>query len=100
MTTLTVVPTPTLHLVGKPDGVTDQDLDNWASSKSPTIRRLVAEVRRLGELIETVTVCSGCLRASCWHAWDQCENHALLGSIELPVTALEALNRETPDWWT
>lgn len=80
-------------------GVSDTDLDNWAKSKSPTIRRLVAEVQRLAMAQEPVTVCSQCFRASCWADENHCAGYQFAGTVDLPIVALEAMALEDPEWW-
>lgn len=87
-------PTPTPH------GVNDSDLANWSKSKSPTVRRLVAEVERLASALEPVTVCAACYRASCWDDLDRCPSYQFNGSIDLPMSALEAMGLESSERWT
>ncbi len=98
MTALKLVPgarpAPTPH------GVNDSDLETWAASKSPTIRRLVAEVYRLTAEIERVTVCAACYRAGCWNDIDRCPAYQFTGAIDLPRTALETMALEEPEEWT
>lgn len=43
-----------------------------------------------------VTVCSICLRASCWHGEFMCEFSAGASTVEKPVSELGRLNREHP----
>lgn len=44
-----------------------------------------------------VTVCAACLCASCWHGEFMCERYLSAGLVEMPASALRALNREHPD---
>lgn len=47
----------------------------------------------------TVTVCSACLCASCWHGIFYCDDYRTAGTVEKTPTELEALNREHHDYW-
>jgi hypothetical protein len=58
----------------------------------------IAELLR-GEA-RLVTVCSACLKASCWRGLFMCDESQNAGTVELPVSALIALNREHSDYWT
>lgn len=89
---------PKLELVLTP-GVTDQELELWRGSKSPTIRRLVAEVERLADQLATVTVCAHCLRRCCLYPHRSCAAHQFAGTLDLPTATLETLGREDPAWW-
>lgn len=46
-----------------------------------------------------ITVCAACLRASCWQGEFYCEDARRAGTIEMPVSALEAIDREHPYYW-
>lgn len=46
-----------------------------------------------------VTVCSECLRTSCWMGWFLCDLAKAAGVLELPVWALEKLELEHSDYW-
>ena len=46
-----------------------------------------------------ITVCSACLRASCWHGAFYCEEYQTAGTVEKTVRELRALNREAPFYW-
>lgn len=41
-----------------------------------------------------VTVCSACLRASCWHGHFYCDEYKSAATVEKTVDELMALNRE------
>lgn len=47
-----------------------------------------------------VTVCAGCLMASCWHGRFMCDESDLVGTVEKTVAELDALGREHPDQYT
>ena len=47
----------------------------------------------------TVTVCSVCLRASCWHGHDLCDDAQTASTVEKSVAELQAMNREHPSHW-
>ena len=46
-----------------------------------------------------VTVCSACLRATCWQGEFYCEKYKEAGTKELPIAKLRKLNLENPSWW-
>ena len=46
-----------------------------------------------------VTVCSYCLRASCWQGKFYCDQAKSAGVTELPVKTLKKLKLEHPDFW-
>lgn len=48
----------------------------------------------------TVTVCSNCLRASCWQGYFYCDNALEAGTREESRDRLAALDREHPDHWS
>jgi len=43
-----------------------------------------------------ITVCSACLRASCWHGHFPCEDSLLAATTRLTVYELDRLGREHP----
>jgi hypothetical protein len=47
-----------------------------------------------------VTVCSECLRASCWHGYFYCENYVRAGTVQKTVTELRALALENSRYWS
>jgi hypothetical protein len=47
----------------------------------------------------TITVCSACLRACCWHGNFTCEDARGAGLKELTINQLKELDREHSDWW-
>ena len=47
----------------------------------------------------TVTVCSHCLKASCWKGVHLCEAVRAAATVELPVPALVKLGREHSQYW-
>jgi len=49
---------------------------------------------------ETVTVCSACLRASCWHGAFYCEEYQTAGTVEKTREELLKLNLESPHYWS
>jgi hypothetical protein len=61
------------------------DRDNW-----PDIPRDDA----------TVTVCSACLRASCWQGKFMCEASRNAGTREMTVKELAGLGHEHPSHWS
>ena len=46
-----------------------------------------------------VTVCSYCLRASCWQGKFYCDHAKSAGVTELPVKTSKKLKLEHPDFW-
>jgi hypothetical protein len=46
-----------------------------------------------------VTVCSACLKASCWNYEFVCEEYRTAGTVEKTVGELTALGLEHPDHW-
>jgi len=48
---------------------------------------------------DTVTVCSDCLRASCWQYKFLCEGYQRAGTREMTVAELSALDLEHPSYW-
>ena len=58
------------------------------------------ENKELDILGETkVTVCSSCLKASCWNYIFLCEDYQIAGTIEKTVKELYQLNKEHPDYF-
>jgi hypothetical protein len=47
-----------------------------------------------------VTVCSECLRASCWQGIFYCEDYKRARTTRKPIAELRALKLESPDYWT
>ncbi len=47
----------------------------------------------------TVTVCAECLRASCWHGADSCEDSLTSDVVEKTLTELRALDLEHASYW-
>lgn len=47
-----------------------------------------------------VTVCSECLRASCWHGEDLCDKSRNAGTVDRLASALDALHHEHPDHYS
>jgi hypothetical protein len=48
---------------------------------------------------DTITVCSGCLRASCWQGVFPCDEATAMGTVEKTEEELAALELEHPRWW-
>ena len=48
---------------------------------------------------ETVTVCSACLRASCWQGGAFCGESLGAGTVEKTIDELRALDLEPSYWW-
>ena len=46
-----------------------------------------------------VTVCSECLRASCWHGVFMCDKSTNAGTMDLDRRYLHARPFESSDWW-
>lgn len=46
-----------------------------------------------------VTVCSECLRASCWLGYFYCDNYRSAGLTTKTVSDLRKINREHPCYW-
>jgi hypothetical protein len=46
-----------------------------------------------------ITVCSACLRASCWQGVHYCEKAGDSATIQLARSKLIALRREHPSFW-
>lgn len=46
-----------------------------------------------------VTVCSACLRASCWHGAFPCEDAKGAGTVIYTVAELRPLNLEHESYW-
>lgn len=47
-----------------------------------------------------ITVCSACLRASCWHGNFMCDDAVGAGTVRKTVRELAALNREHPSYYS
>lgn len=52
-----------------------------------------------GKDVEKVTVCSNCLRASCWQGIFMCDESRSAGTVEKDVQELTELNLEHPSYW-
>jgi hypothetical protein len=50
---------------------------------------------------DTITVCSACLRAACWHGIFYCDEawEPTTGTVEKPRAELIRLKLEHPDYW-
>lgn len=48
---------------------------------------------------ESITVCSHCLKASCWQGVFYCDEYKSAGTIEKPISELKSLNLESSDYW-
>jgi hypothetical protein len=48
---------------------------------------------------ETVTVCSACLRATCWQGLFYCDEYRTAGTVEKAPELLKELNLEHSDYW-
>jgi len=48
---------------------------------------------------DVVTVCSACLRASCWHGQFMCDGSKTAGTVRKTVAELRPLRLEHPDYW-
>lgn len=46
-----------------------------------------------------ITVCSECLRASCWQGIFYCENYKNGGDMEVPINELEEWKLEDSSYW-
>lgn len=46
-----------------------------------------------------VTVCSNCLRASCWQGVLMCEHSRQASTLQYPVRTLRRLAKESPSYW-
>lgn len=47
-----------------------------------------------------IDVCSACLKATCWYGLFMCDEARTADVIKMPVSRLQELNREHPDYWT
>lgn len=47
----------------------------------------------------TITVCSACLTAACWHGRFYCESYRVAGAVEKTEAELQALAYEHPSNW-
>lgn len=47
----------------------------------------------------TVTVCSACLRASCWQGHFYCDDAKSARTVEKTVSELATVAREHPSYW-
>ena len=47
----------------------------------------------------TITVCSRCLRASCWHGYDLCDEATGASTVEKTLAELQAMALEHPSHW-
>jgi len=47
----------------------------------------------------TVTVCDHCYTSACWQGLFMCESAREAGTVEMPVSALDALDLEHPDYY-
>ena len=50
-------------------------------------------------LSATVTVCDQCHTSACWQGVFMCEGAREAGTVEMPVSALDALGLEHPDYY-
>lgn len=48
---------------------------------------------------QTITVCSECLRACCWHGNFMCDKAYGAGTVEKTREELERLDLEHPSYW-
>jgi len=48
---------------------------------------------------DRITVCSACLRSSCWQGIFFCEKYLEAGTVDKTVEELRRLNLEHEDWW-
>jgi len=48
---------------------------------------------------KSVTVCSECLCASCWHGEFMCEEARFAKTVEMPIAQLKVLALENPEYW-
>lgn len=48
---------------------------------------------------ELITVCSNCLRASCWQGEFYCEEYKTAGTVEKTISELYELGLEHESWW-
>lgn len=51
------------------------------------------------EDLALVTVCSECLRASCWQGKFYCDNYQTAGAVQKTIAELKELDLENPDYW-
>lgn len=49
--------------------------------------------------VEKVTVCSSCLRATCWQGMFMCDESRYASTVEKDVQELAELNLEHPSYW-
>lgn len=49
--------------------------------------------------MNTITVCSACLCASCWQGEFYCDEYKTAGTVEKTIEELTALHREHPEYW-
>jgi heterodisulfide reductase subunit C len=71
-----------------------------ASPKSyPIIMSAPAVESGDGMSDEMITVCSACLKASCWHGEFYCEDYRTAGAVEKTRGELVELSLEHPDYW-
>lgn len=50
-------------------------------------------------MTRSVTVCSACLRASCWQGHFYCDDAKSAGTVDKPVSELQSIAREHPSYW-
>jgi carbon storage regulator len=48
---------------------------------------------------ETITVCSKCLRASCWGGIYMCQEYLSASTAEMTIEQLRKLDLEDESWW-
>ena len=51
------------------------------------------------DLTHLVTVCAKCLRASCWHGLEMCDEARGAGTVEKTAAELKQMCLEHPSWW-
>lgn len=47
-----------------------------------------------------ITVCSSCLRASCWHGLFYCDDYQTAGTVQKTSRELRKMDREHPDYYS
>jgi hypothetical protein len=47
----------------------------------------------------TVTVCSACLRASCWQGYFHCDDYRQANTLQKSSFELKKLKLENPEFW-
>lgn len=67
----------------------------------PSGLRMLADLLEKSDLGDDrlVTVCSECLKASCWQGHFMCDASRGAGTVDKPISELRTLRLEHPDYW-